>query len=130
MNPIFPDIAACSPLKVNQSSGGTCRLHLQGRRICQARNQHETGHNKNLFTSFVLRETFFILVSCLAFSSILKMKTTCSSETSAAFQRTTWRYIPEDRTLTQMGFKLRRVIMRLIKTFADKRPRKHILVHA
>jgi hypothetical protein len=36
---VFCDITPCSPLKVNQRFGGTCRLHLQGRRICQARNQ-------------------------------------------------------------------------------------------
>jgi hypothetical protein len=39
------------------------------------------------------------LVSCLAYSSTLKMEAICSSETSVDFQRTTWRYIPEDRTL-------------------------------
>jgi hypothetical protein len=30
---------SCSPLKVNRRFGGTCRLHLQGRRISRARNQ-------------------------------------------------------------------------------------------
>jgi hypothetical protein len=39
------------------------------------------------------------LVSCLAHSSTLKMEETCSSETSADFQRTTWHYISADRTL-------------------------------
>jgi hypothetical protein len=39
---MFLDIMLCSPLKVNQHFRGTCRLHLQGRRICQQRNQHET----------------------------------------------------------------------------------------
>jgi hypothetical protein len=33
----------CSPLKVNRHFGGTCRLHLQGRRIGQPRNQREAG---------------------------------------------------------------------------------------
>jgi hypothetical protein len=33
----------CSPLKVNQSFGGICRLHLHGRIINQTRNQHEAG---------------------------------------------------------------------------------------
>jgi hypothetical protein len=41
----------------------------------------------------------FILVSCLAYSSTLKMETTCSSETSVDFHRTTLRYIPKHRTL-------------------------------
>jgi hypothetical protein len=40
-----------------------------------------------------------MLDSCLAYSLRLKMEATCSSETSNDFQRTTRRYIPEDRTL-------------------------------
>jgi hypothetical protein len=39
------------------------------------------------------------LVSCLAYTSTLKMEAICSSETSVDFQRATRRYIPEDRTL-------------------------------
>jgi hypothetical protein len=42
---------------------------------------------------------FLPLVSCLAYST-LKMEAICSSETSIDFQRTTRRYIPEDRTTT------------------------------
>jgi hypothetical protein len=38
---IFWDITPRSPLKVNRRFGGTC-LHLQGRRIRQARNQPES----------------------------------------------------------------------------------------
>jgi hypothetical protein len=38
----------------------------------------------------------FMLISCLVYSSALKMEATCSSEASTEFQRTTWRYIPED----------------------------------
>jgi hypothetical protein len=41
----------------------------------------------------------FMLVSCLIYSSSQMMKVTRSSETSVEFQLTTWRYIPEDRTL-------------------------------
>jgi hypothetical protein len=44
---VFCDITPCSPLKVNQSFGGTCRLHLQDRRISQAKNQHETGSKQS-----------------------------------------------------------------------------------
>jgi hypothetical protein len=36
----FWDITPCSLLKVKWCFGGTCCLHLQGRRISQARNQH------------------------------------------------------------------------------------------
>jgi hypothetical protein len=39
-----------------------------------------------------------MLVSCLAYSYILKMKVICSSETSVDSQRTTRQHIPEDRT--------------------------------
>jgi hypothetical protein len=46
-----------------------------------------------------LLATFFTLVSCLAYSSTLKMEATYSSEMSVEFQRTIWRYIPEGKTL-------------------------------
>jgi hypothetical protein len=39
----------------------------------------------------------FMLASCLAYSSILKMEVICSSEMSDDFQRTT-RHIPGGRT--------------------------------
>jgi hypothetical protein len=38
-NFIFWDIMPCSRLKVNGRFGETCRLHIQSRRISQARNQ-------------------------------------------------------------------------------------------
>jgi hypothetical protein len=41
---------------------------------------------------------YFTLASCLAYSSILKMGATISSETSADFQQNTQRYAPEDIT--------------------------------
>jgi hypothetical protein len=37
-------------MKVNRSFGGTYRLHLQGRRVSQARNQHEDGSEMFLRT--------------------------------------------------------------------------------
>jgi hypothetical protein len=39
------------------------------------------------------------LVSCLAYSSTMKMEATCSSEKSVGFQQTTERYIPQDITI-------------------------------
>jgi hypothetical protein len=39
---IFWDITPYSQLKVNPSFGGKYRLHLQGRRINQSRNQRES----------------------------------------------------------------------------------------
>jgi hypothetical protein len=38
---IVRDVTARSPLKINRRFGAMCRLHVQGRRISQARSQHE-----------------------------------------------------------------------------------------
>jgi hypothetical protein len=38
---IFWDITPYVPFKINRHFGGTCSFHRQGRRISQARNQHE-----------------------------------------------------------------------------------------
>jgi hypothetical protein len=78
-NSVFWVITLCSSLKVNGRFRGTCHLHLQSRRL-----QHEAGSRQS---------------SSLAYSSTLKMKETCSSETSVDFKRTTRRCIPEDTTL-------------------------------
>jgi hypothetical protein len=42
---------------------------------------------------------YFKPVSCLAYSSILKMGATCSSEVLIEFHRTSWPYIPQDNAL-------------------------------
>jgi hypothetical protein len=39
----------------------------------------------------------FMLISCLAYSLILKWQATCSSETLVDFQQTTWHCIPQVR---------------------------------
>jgi hypothetical protein len=61
------DGTLCSPLKVKRRFGRTCR---QGRKIGQARNEHETGSEQ------------------LAYPSTLKMEAVCSSEMSVEFQQT------------------------------------------
>jgi hypothetical protein len=38
-------------VKVNQHFGGTCYFHLQGRRISQARNQHEAVSTQSCLLS-------------------------------------------------------------------------------
>jgi hypothetical protein len=43
------DITPCSPVKVNRSFEGTCRLRLQIWRVRQVRKQHEAG-SKQSFT--------------------------------------------------------------------------------
>jgi hypothetical protein len=45
---IFWDITPCSLLKVNRRFGGTCRLHLQGRRISQAEQMRQDPRNRRL----------------------------------------------------------------------------------
>jgi hypothetical protein len=87
-SPIFWDITPCSPLKVNRRFGEKRRLHLQGRRVSQKINLSEA-----------LLATCLTLLYRLTYSSTVKMEAICSSETSVDFQRTTRRYIPEDRTL-------------------------------
>jgi hypothetical protein len=82
---IFWDITPCSPFKVNPCFGGICHVHIQDRRICQARNEHEAGSKKRS--------------ARLAYSSLLKIDVTCSSETSVDLQLTAWHYIQEDTTL-------------------------------
>jgi hypothetical protein len=47
--------------------------------------------------------TAFTLVSCLAYASTLKMEATCSHKMAVDFQRTTWRYIPEDKAIAVTG---------------------------
>jgi hypothetical protein len=51
------------------------------------------------FESRTLLTEYFTLVSCLAYSSTLKIKAAYSSETSVDFQRNKWCYIPEGRTV-------------------------------
>jgi hypothetical protein len=41
----------CSPLKVNRNFQVTCRLHVQGRRIVEARNQRGRGRQAEQFAS-------------------------------------------------------------------------------
>jgi hypothetical protein len=51
------------------------------------------------FIPYIFTLPPFMLVSCLAYSSTLKMEATCCSEMSVDFQWTTRHYIPEHRTL-------------------------------
>jgi hypothetical protein len=40
---IFQDIMPCRSVKVNRHIGRTYHLHIQGRKVSQARNRHEAG---------------------------------------------------------------------------------------
>jgi hypothetical protein len=70
----------CSSLKVNRSFRGTCSKQI-------------------------LLATYFTLVSCLAYSSPLKMEAICSSKTLVIFQQTKRCYILEDKTLHNHSLK-------------------------
>jgi hypothetical protein len=93
---VFWDITLCSSLKVNRPFGATCCLDLKDRRASQA--------------EFCLSPAF-TLVSCLAYSSTLKMEASFSSETSVDFQRIARRYIPGDRTLHSYTWFMKCVVL-------------------
>jgi hypothetical protein len=63
----------CSPLKATQHFRETCCFHLQGRKICLARNQYESGCLTGP------------LVSWSSDSSTLKMDSVCSFEMLVTF---------------------------------------------
>jgi hypothetical protein len=60
-------ITPYNPRKDSRRFRETCHLHLQDRRINQARNQHETA----------LLAACFTLISCLAYPSLLKTEMKC-----------------------------------------------------
>jgi hypothetical protein len=75
-------------------NGGYERIRfLENYAVLSAENQ-PTFWRRSSHPSCIL----FMLVSCLAYSSIPKMKT-CSSETSVGCQHITRRYIADDETL-------------------------------
>jgi hypothetical protein len=71
---IFWDTRLCSPLEVNGSFGGICQLNLQGLKVNEGRNHHETN------CSCCLLHAGFLL-----YSSTQNMKVRCSSEKSIYF---------------------------------------------
>jgi hypothetical protein len=50
----FSGITPCSLFKVNHYFGGTYRLHVQGRRMSQSRNQHEASSSTGLLLSLFI----------------------------------------------------------------------------
>jgi hypothetical protein len=77
-NSIFWDVIPCSTLNVNGSFG----------------EASPSSVSKNKLSLRLLAHCF-MLVSCLAYSSTLKVEAVYSFETSVHFQRTTRRYMPE-----------------------------------
>jgi hypothetical protein len=97
MGYIFWNITQCSLLKVNRRFEGICSFYLQGR-ISQVINLKEVR------IGMAVLVTCLMLVSCVAYSSNLKMEATCPSEKSVDFQQTTRRYISEDTILHNHRF--------------------------
>jgi hypothetical protein len=71
---VFWDVSPWSLLKINVPFLGKCRHHLQGPRKNQAGNQSEHGRDSSLL------DVCFMLVSCLNFTSTLRMETAWSYE--------------------------------------------------
>jgi hypothetical protein len=67
---IFWDLNPCSLLKVNRCSGGPYRLHFQGWRVSQARNQHEAGSILAWFTvqSWISQKTEVFITTAVRIS--------------------------------------------------------------
>jgi hypothetical protein len=86
----FWHIMLCSPMKVNWCFRWPYYLHLQGQRISRA-------------WSFMF---CFLLLGLFFDHEDGKDGTSCSSVMSVDFQRTTWRYTPEDRTLLIINLSL------------------------
>jgi hypothetical protein len=91
---IFWVVTPCSLLRCNRRSGGTYRLHLQGRRKFQQVPASKQVASLVQGACHLLTGWFL-----LKFSSTLKMEAICSSETSVTSQQTTRRHIPEDDNL-------------------------------
>jgi hypothetical protein len=87
-------VTPCSQVEDHRNFEATYRLYLQDTRLNQTR---------------ALFATCFTLVLCLAYSSTMKMAITCTSETSADFQRTARRYIPQDTTLRNISGPVKRL---------------------
>jgi hypothetical protein len=75
-------------------------------------NLKEHGHKLYIDIFFLLPDLFIdftekeMLVSCLTYSSALKMEAVHSSKTLVDFHWSTWQYIPGDSTLHRLCFPL------------------------
>jgi hypothetical protein len=77
-------VASCSPVEVHRQLEGTYRLHLEGGRVSEVRNQKKGATR---------------LLSSSAYCVSFKMETICCSETSVDFYQTTRCYNSEDYAL-------------------------------
>jgi hypothetical protein len=81
-NSVFWNTTSCSQLEANRRFWGTYRLHLEGRRISQGRNQHETGREQSS--------------ACYLLHTKRPWRLRRQDTPSINFQLTTFRDMPED----------------------------------
>jgi hypothetical protein len=116
-NTISRDVKPCIQIEVYRRFGGKYCIHSEARRESLACNQcpfsglalvslHLVPVGFRWITLKVYTWTtiskcgsFYLVIICLTYSSILKMKAVHSSEMSVNFYLTTRCHIPEDRTL-------------------------------
>jgi hypothetical protein len=87
---------------LSSSEKGRCfaekyRLHIQGQKLSQASTSRSRRKSEPLHRNEAQLSACFMLVSCLACSSTLKMAAICSWQTPVEFHRTTRRYNPQYR---------------------------------
>jgi hypothetical protein len=95
---VFRNISTCGPLKVKHNFGGTCRLHLQSRRITKQETSVKASGKQSLKIP-------------------LKMEATCSSEMLVDFHRKSRHCVPEDRTLTATAVRTSRPTSFIFSTY-------------
>jgi hypothetical protein len=81
----------CSPLKVRRPIGGTCCLHLQGRRMNQAGNHHEAGSKSYIPEGRAFHNCHYVnLKFCIltVFSGHCPKRTHCSLHSHMALRST------------------------------------------
>jgi hypothetical protein len=97
-------------IRISRRFGGTYHLHLRSRRISQARKQKISPNYTKLQT---IRLYSFMLVSCLAYSSTLRM--VLFSFEMLGSLRTTRRYSPKDITLLFVSHDIRISFLNILK---------------
>jgi hypothetical protein len=61
------DVTPSSAVEAHRRFGGTHCLHLQGRRVCQVRNQYEADHKLSTGGSMCLRNDCELLLDSVGF---------------------------------------------------------------
>jgi hypothetical protein len=101
-NSVFYDITPRSPLRANGHFGGTCRLHLQGRRISQARNQREYMWQAQLWSGLLFdredrNDMFLWKVGWIStdYTVLWPRRQNTSNKNNVYMASTKWRYVTQ-----------------------------------